>query len=283
MLKYVSLIILYILVISSFLSIIIYEETGNEVGIPIGNLYEGITVDFTGNLKLKDIVGNTHGTFGWELINNTLVYKDGNLISNFEPLMFKGITEDENRDVNVKININNKDNSNFILFVTRNNKNLIPYSQDLSSYEIEYINNKLTMYYPYVHTTVFTAFREEVFTQNIDLTGKHTIAYTISNKQKTFTLKIDEQLIGVYPIKLDDKYDYYLGIAIREQGEFVIESIEATITIPNVDDTSFLRIIGSLLLWNVDVKYMPLALNILLIKFPLMILTIAVAFYIRGI
>lgn len=283
MLKYVSLIILYILVVSSFLSIIIYEETGNEVGIPIGNLYEGITIDFTGNLKLKDIVGNTHGTFGWELINNTLVYKDGNLISNFEPLMFKGITEDENRDVNVKININNKDNSNFILFVTRNNKNLIPYSQDLSSYEIEYINNKLTMYYPYVHTTVFTAFREEVFTQNIDLTGKHTIAYTISNKQKTFTLKIDEQLIGVYPIKLDDKYDYYLGIAIREQGEFVIESIEATIIIPNVDDTSFLRIIGSLLLWNVDVKYMPLALNILLIKFPLMILTIAVAFYIRGI
>lgn len=283
MLKYVSLIILYILVVSSFLSIIIYEETGNEAGIPIGNLYEGITIDFTGNLKLKDIVGNTHGTFGWELINNTLVYKDGNLISNFEPLMFKGITEDENRDVNVKININNKDNSNFILFVTRNNKNLIPYSQDLSSYEIEYINNKLTMYYPYVHTTVFTAFREEVFTQNIDLTGKHTIAYTISNKQKTFTLKIDEQLIGVYPIKLDDKYDYYLGIAIREQGEFVIESIEATIIIPNVDDTSFLRIIGSLLLWNVDVKYMPLALNILLIKFPLMILTIAVAFYIRGI
>lgn len=283
MLKYVSLIILYILVVSSFFSIVIYEETGKDVSIPLGNLYEGITIDFTGQLELSDIAGSNFGVIGWEIANNTLIYKEDNLISNLEPLTFKGITEDENKNINVKININNINDSNFILYVTRNDKTLIPFSQDLSSYEIHYINNKLTMYYPYIHTLAFEAFREEIFSQSIDLTGKHTIDYTISNTDKTFTLKIDDVLIGNYPITIDNNYDYYLGISIREVGEFTIESIESTIIIPNIDDTSFLKIIGSLLLWNVDVKYMPLALNILLIKFPLMILTIAVAFYIRGI
>jgi hypothetical protein len=277
MLKYISLIILYILVVSSFFSLVIYEESGTEINNPIGNIYSGGSVDFSGKLNLKDIVDNSYNNMGWNIVNNTLIRTNGIYDPYAKGLFFKGFIPDENNNINVKIVIDNKDNADFNLYVTSNKKSINPISTK-KYYVITYRDNKISMKYPDI-----LGLGENVFSQNINLSGKHTIEYKISNTQKTLDLTIDEALIGSYVLDLEKTYDYYLGVGVFDEGEFIIESIDALILITDINETSFTTIIASLLLWNVDEKYLPMAFNILLIKFPLIILTIAVAFYIRGV
>ena len=277
MLKYISLIILYILVVSSFFSLVIYEESGTEISNPIGNIYSGGSVDFSGKLNLKDIVDNSYNNMGWNIVNNTLIRTNGIYDPYAKGLFFKGFIPDENNNINVKIVIDNKDNADFNLYVTSNKKSINPISTK-KYYVITYRDNKISMKYPDI-----LGLGENVFSQNINLSGKHTIEYKISNTQKTLDLTIDEALIGSYVLDLEKTYDYYLGVGVFDEGEFIIESIDALILITDINEASFTNIIASLLLWNVDEKYLPMAFNILLIKFPLIILTIAVAFYIRGV
>ena len=277
MLKYISLIILYILVVSSFFSLVIYEESGTEISNPIGSIYSGGSVDFSGKLNLNDIVDGSYNNLGWNIVNNTLIRTNGIYDPYAKGLFFKGFIPDENNNINVKIVIDNKDNADFNLYVATNKRSINPISTK-KYYVITYRDNKISMKYPDI-----LGLGENVFSQNINLSGKHTIEYKISNTQKTLDLTIDEALIGSYVLDLEKTYDYYLGIGIFDEGEFVIESIEALILITDINESSFTTIIASLLLWNVDEKYLPMAFNILLIKFPLIILTIAVAFYIRGV
>ena len=277
MLKYISLIILYILVVSSFFSLVIYEESGTEINNPIGDIYSGGSVDFSGKLNLKDIVDNSYNNMGWNIVNNTLIRTNGIYDPYAKGLFFKGFIPDENNNINVKIVIDNKDNADFNLYVTSNKKSINPISTK-KYYVITYRDNKISMKYPDI-----LGLGENVFSQNINLSGKHTIEYKISNTQKTLDLTIDEALIGSYVLDLEKTYDYYLGVGVFDEGEFIIESIDALILITDINEASFTTIIASLLLWNVDEKYLPMAFNILLIKFPLIILTIAVAFYIRGV
>ncbi len=277
MLKYISLIILYILVVSSFFSLVIYEESGTEISNPIGTIYSGGSVDFSGKLNLKDIVDNSYNNMGWNIVNNTLIRTNGIYDPYAKGLFFKGFIPDENNNINVKIVIDNKDNADFNLYVTSNKKSINPISTK-KYYVITYRDNKISMKYPDI-----LGLGENVFSQNINLSGKHTIEYKISNTQKTLDLTIDEALIGSYVLDLEKTYDYYLGVGVFDEGEFIIESIDALILITDINEASFTTIIASLLLWNVDEKYLPMAFNILLIKFPLIILTIAVAFYIRGV
>lgn len=277
MLKYISLIILYILVVSSVFSLIIYEESGAEISNPVGSIYSGGSVDFSGKLNLNDIVDGSYNNLGWNIINNTLIRTNGIYDPYARGLYFKGFIPDENDDINVRIVIDNKDNADFNLYVTSNKKSLNPIPTK-KYYTITYRDNKISMKYPDIF-----GLGGNVFSQSIDLNGKHTIEYKISNTQKTFDLTIDNVLIGTYVLDIEKTYDYYLGIGIFDEGEFVIESIEALILITDINEATFTTIIASLLLWNVPDKYLPMAFNILLIKFPLIILTIAVAFYIRGV
>ena len=277
MLKYISLIILYILVVSSFFSLVIYEESGTEISNPIGNIYSGGSVDFSGKLNLKDIVDNSYNNMGWNIINNTLIRTNGIYDPYAKGLFFKGFIPDENNNINVKIVIDNKDNADFNLYVATNKRSINPVSTK-KYYVITYRDNKISMKYPDI-----LGLGENIFSQNINLSGKHTIEYKISNTQKTLDLTIDDVLIGNYVLDLEKTYDYYLGVGVFDEGEFIIESIEALILITDINEASFTTIIASLLLWNVPDKYLPMAFNILLIKFPLIILTIAAAFYIRGV
>lgn len=277
MLKYISLIILYILVVSSVFSLVIYEESGAEISNPIGSIYSGGSVDFSGKLNLNDIVDGSYNNLGWNIINNTLIRTNGIYDPYARGLYFKGFIPDESGDINVRIVIDNKDNADFNLYVTSNKKSLNPIPTK-KYYTITYRDNKIFMKYPDIF-----GLGGNVFSQSIDLNGKHTIEYKISNTQKTFDLTIDNVLIGTYVLDIEKTYDYYLGIGIFDEGEFVIESIEALILITDINEATFTTIIASLLLWNVPDKYLPMAFNILLIKFPLIILTIAVAFYIRGV
>ena len=277
MLKYISLIILYILVVSSFFSLVIYEESGTEISNPIGSIYSGGSVDFSGKLNLNDIVDGSYNNLGWNIVNNTLIRTNGIYDPYAKGLFFKGFIPDENNNINVKIVIDNKDNADFNLYVATNKRSINPISTK-KYYVITYRDNKISMKYPDI-----LGLGENVFSQNINLSGKHTIEYKISNTQKTLDLTIDEALIGSYVLDLEKTYDYYLGVGVFDEGEFIIESIDALILITDINEASFTTIIASLLLWNVDEKYLPMAFNILLIKFPLIILTIAVAFYIRGV
>ena len=191
MLKYISLIILYILVVSSFFSLVIYEESGTEISNPIGSIYSGGSVDFSGKLNLNDIVDGSYNNLGWNINNNTLIRTSGIYDPYAKGVFFKGFIPDENNNINVKIVIDNKDNADFNLYVTSNKKSINPISTK-KYYVITYRDNKISMKYPDI-----LGLGENVFSLNINLSGKHTIEYKISNTQKTLDLTIDELDLSV--------------------------------------------------------------------------------------
>lgn len=133
MLKFISLIILYLLVISSVFGLIIYEETGENIDTINTYSYSGDFVDLSGDMDL-DLITDSSITDSllWELTGNTLVYNYTGITALQEPIYFSGIKENDDGNYDVEYAINNIDNLDFDIYITQGG------ILDTSSYILSY-------------------------------------------------------------------------------------------------------------------------------------------------
>lgn len=279
MIKYISLIILYLLVISSFLTLVIYEQTSETIQGIDGGVYSGGMADFSGRIDIDTLVDLSGASnFQWKLGNNTLVY-DGDYYGTTmeKPIYFNGIVPNSAGEYDVTYQIDNVNDLNFELYITQGG------ISDSSSYILTYKNGWITMYTPYVHTLVGSFFKTELISQSLSLADEHRIQTIVNPSTQQLSIVIDGSTVLQLNTEIKSSYNHYGGFLIAGDGRFIIEEVTTSIKILDEGDSSFLGIIASLMLWNVDEKYLPLAFNIILIKFPMIVLTMAIAFYLRGV
>jgi len=280
MIKFIAGILLYLLIISTFFGFVISEAMNEDFNTINMDIYSGDVVDFSGETDFSKLIdASIINSQQWNIVDNKLIF-DGIYAGsiNERPIFFKGIQPDNEGNYEVKYYFNNSENLKFELWITDGG------IYDSDAYILFYDGNNLKMYYPYIHTTVGVYFRTEIFSEPKILSGIHTLTTKVNPNEQTLKIYIDSSLFQSVPIEIKDSYPHYGGIMITETGTFTLTRIESTILITDATDNSnFLSLIANLVLWSVPEKYMPLIFNIILIKFPLMLLTISVAFYIRGI
>jgi len=212
-------------------------------------------------------------------IGNELVF-DGTYFgsSNERPIFFKGIQMNSDNEYEVKYFLNNTEDLTFEIWITDGGV------FDSDAFILYYDGINLKMYNPFIHTFVGEYLKTEMFSETVSMSGTHTITTAIDYDNQLLKIYIDDSLFKEIPTEIKNSYPHYGGIIITETGTFSLTRIESVVFITdNTDNSNFLTLISNLVLWSVPEKYMPLIFNIVLIKFPLLILTISVAFYLRGV
>lgn len=280
MLRFITGILLYLIVISTFFGFVVSEAIGEDLEGINTEIYAGDIVDFSGNTDFTALIdASIINSQQWIITDNQLIFNGIYMGStNERPIFFKGIQENIDNEYEVKYYLNNSEDLTFELWVTDGG------ILDSDAYILYYDGSNLKMYNPFAHSIVGGYFKTEMFNNIVSLSGIHTITTNINQEEQTLKIYIDGSLLQEIPTEIKDSYPHYGGIIITETGTFTLTKIESTIFITdNTDNSNFLTLIGNLVLWSVPEKYMPLLFNIILIKFPLLILTISVAFYIRGV
>ena len=280
MIKFVAGIILYLLIISTFFGFVVSEAMNEDLPGLNTEIYSGDIVDFSGNTDFEKLIdASVINSQQWIITDNILIY--GGIYSgsaNERPIFFKGIKPTIDNIYEVKYFLNNSEDLPFEIWITEGGL------FDSDAYILYYSGSTLTMYNPYIHTFVGEYLKTEMFSQTISLSGENTITTKIDYDNQNLKIYINDNLIQDIPTEIKSSYNHYGGIIITETGNFSITRIESTVLITDAtDNTNFLSLVASLVLWSVPEKYMPLIFNIILIKFPLLLLTISVAFYIRGV
>lgn len=280
MIKFVAGIILYLLIVSTFFGFIVSEAMNEDLPGINTEIYSGDIVDFSGNTDFSEFIDSSIiNSQQWIITDNTLIfngiYSDS---TNERPIFFKGIKPTIDNVYEVKYFLNNSEDLSFELWITDGGL------FDSDAYILYYSDSTLTLYNPYLHTLVGEFLKTEMFSQPVSLSGENTITTKLDYDNQNLKIYINDNLFQDIPTEIKSYYPHYAGIIITETGEFSITRIKSDILITdNTDNSNFLTLIANLVLWSVPEKYMPLIFNIILIKFPLMLLTISVAFYIRGV
>lgn len=279
MLKYISLIIFYLLVVSSFFALAIYEETSEEIATIDNTLYSGSQVDLSGDFDLSTICDEDSGSFEeWEIIDNTLVYNGVYLGEAENPILFRGIQKNNAGYYEVEYTINNSENLAFDIYIAKGGLT------DSNTITLEYTSDGVIKTdYPYTRSSVGYFFKKNAYTGSANLSGIHTIKTVLNPLDLYVSVYIDESEVYTIPMDIKEAYDNYGGIKVKDDGHFEITEIKTYVVLSSYDDSSFISIISALLVWNVSEDYFPATANILLIKFPMIILAIAIAFYVRGV
>ena len=280
MIRFIAGIILYLLIISTFFSFVVSEAINEDLPGINTEIYSGDVVDFSGNTDFTALIdASIINSQQWNIVNNQLVFNGTYADSaNERPIFFKGIQLNEDNEYKIKYYFNNSDDLTFEIWITDGGL------FDSDAYILVYDGSNLKLYNPYTHTFAGEFLKTEMFSTPISLSGEHTITTVLNPSTQILEIYIDSALNQQIPTEIKNYYPHYGGIIITETGEFSISRIESSIFITeNTDNSNFITLIGNLLLWSVPEKYMPLIFNIILIKFPLLILTISVTFYIRGV
>lgn len=280
MIKFIAGILLYLLIISTFFGFVVSEAIGEDLKGINTEIYSGDIVDFSGTTNFAELIdASIINSQQWSIIDDKLTFTgiySGS--SNELPIFFKGIQKNSDDNYEVKYFFNNSEDLSFELWITDGGL------FDSDAYILYYDGTNLKMYNPYIHTFAGSYFKTEMFSEIVSLSGEHTITTVIDETNQLLKIYIDTNLFKEIPTEIKSSYPHYGGIIITETGTFTISRIESTVFITdNTDNSNFLTLIANLVLWTVPEKYMPLMFNLILIKFPLLLLTISVAFYIRGI
>lgn len=279
LIKYIGFIILYLVVISTVMGMVITEKTGDKFNTISTDIYSGNTVDLSGKTEFDNLINTNYITYSdWSFVNNTLYYS-GEGIDN--EIYLKGI-QPENGVYTVIYDIDNSEDLSFWIYITEGGYN------NQYSYIMEYDTSTgiVSIAYPYNRNAVGEFFREEIISVSQDLSGELSLKTVLDTNTGNIKIYKDNVEFIDIPVSLKDDYDHYGGLEVLTAGSFTVNSIATKIVITSNDDNNnidFITTIAKLMLWTVPEEYMPLMFNIILIKLPILMLGIAVAFYIRGV
>lgn len=135
-----------------------------------------------------------------------------------------------------------------------------------------------------LNTPIYTQSNIQQYWNN---NGLNKITTVLDRNTNLFTVYLnDNPIVYNCPISFgNDELIMYAGVRIEEDKPIYIESIQSKVylTEDKENDQNLLLIIAQLLTWNVDEQYLPSILNFILIKVPLIFLSIGLALYLRGV
>lgn len=302
MYKLLCLLVAYIIVSSTLIGYFVYESENKHLSTLETIDYKGNLISLDGSIPLNLFVDSELSTNNIEFVdvsdygNMLKISPYINPIGTFNAIKssvyIRGI-EQENNVYTVKYNVYNPENIDFSIIsgVTAlnwftGNKFLI-----LSKFEDLTTNNARISVSFVEDTTLSYALNSPLYTNtNIrgywNNNGINSITTVFDRNSNLFSVYLNDNLIvSNCPITTNDEFIEYAGIRIEENGIIYIQSIESKVylTEESKDNQNLLVIIAQLLTWNVDEIYMPPILNVILIKIPLIFLSIGVALAIFGV
>ena len=282
MLKYIGGIILYLFAISLLISSVVYAETGNNIGGITPYSYSATSVNFSEEINFNDIlVADIIDINAWEISNNSLNWIGNGLL--YQRVAFQGI-QIINNEIEVTYYINNGDNIDFDIYLTVGGTSLS------DSYILQYDANNQKVYMKELGPREFplSLLLSDLFVYNsIDLTGSHKINTKINIMSDYIEIYIDDNLIWYGNGNQDSNlpYEYYAGLGIQDSGNFELTQIDSNFILgaSNNDYSNFLVLMALIMAYTIDELYFPFIFNMVLIKVPIIMLGICIAFYFRGV
>lgn len=303
MYKLLCLLVAYIIVSSTCIGYFVYESQNEQ----IQTLQ---TIDYTGDLIALDgsIPLNMFVNSGMSTSNLQYVTIDGygellqispyyTAIGRFNPidntLNIRGI-ESDNNVYSVTYNLYNPDTTDFSIIsaVTQpnwftGNKKLL-----LSKFENVGTNSMQLIVRNVEDSTLDYAFNSPIFINtNIgnywNNNGLNKISTIYNKNNDVLNIYLNDNIIASnIPVDFGtDEIIMYAGIRIEEDNNIYLKSIESKVYLTEDSENSqnLLLIIAQLLVWNVDEEYLPAIINFILVKIPIIFLSIGLALYLRGV
>lgn len=302
MYKLLCLLVAYIIVSSTLIGWFVFESENKQLSTLETIDYKGNLIKLDGTIPLNMFIDSELSTNNIEFVDVSgygdmlKISPSYSGIGRFDAIdstvYIRGI-EQENNVYTVKYSVYNPNNIDFSIIsgVTAlnwftGNKRLI-----LSKFEDLATNNARISISFVEDTTLSYALNSPLYVNsNINgywnNNGINTITTVFDTNTNVFSIYLNDDLIAAnVPISTTDSFIEFAGIRIEEEGVIYLQSIESKVylTEETKDSQNLLVIIAQLLTWNVDDIYMPPILNIILIKIPLIFLSIGVALAIFGV
>lgn len=280
MYKFFCLIIGYLMFISVFFGFFVYESENVRIQSLSPSYITTESADFSDNLNLSMVLDTSVGGVDSCYVENNKLYINPPIIGDVA-IYFRGIQPNEWNVYEVEYGINNTENGDFSIIITSETNKLSPmmlslrYSADNGYADILYAENSL----------VGQFFASPYYRNDIDLSGQHKIKTEFNYVEKTLLVTIDDVLFcsANIPEFENNEVIHFAGGIISTN--FIIEYLHSNIVYMTSDNTEMdlFSIIASILVWNVDSKYLPLELNLIFIKIPMLFLGISTIFILRGV
>lgn len=276
MYKYFTGIIIYLVIISTLISVVVLDAKGEEQDyIALSNSITGSQVEFSNideYIDAKLLAGSY-----WNVVDNTLIYEG--ISPNWADINLKGLQPDNDGYYTVKYEFNNPNNV-YIRFIIQKAGLL-----DSASYYLVYDGVSLTIPEPKADIPILDLlFSDTLYKMNADLSG--------NNQSITTRYNPDSQHIEIYHNDdyLGDAYgkldtttaSHYGGIGVN--GNY-LEVTKITTDINITEEPSFTDLFGmisNVIFYTIDEKYFPFVYNLILIKLPIALLAIGIIFWVRG-
>jgi hypothetical protein len=287
-LKVFTVVFFYLLFMSSYFAYIINDKENAELsGISLGDTvlttnYQDYTINgsyFSGNLLTEGFIKSGM----WEQVEDIGIVLQTDTIE-ISDLVIKNILPTKG-EYDVIYYINNSIHQPFSIFPQySNNEYIIEVYFDSSGYHIPQYYSLFGVSIPY-GDKFFLADTNLMNEDSFKLESKFN-----TNSKNLIILKNDIEIINLNGLGYDSSSNvYYAGVSSHTKG-FTLEKINAKIQSVSISESNglgytinYIYTMLSILFWSVDEIYLPLALNILIIKFPLAIATIFFIMIIRGV
>lgn len=278
MYKFFTAIIIYLVILSTLISFVVFESIQEEQKYI--SLDGGITSDKVEFTQIDEYVDTRLLSKGdWNVHNNTLVYS-GAFISKWNDMLLKGIVPDNAGYYTVKYEFDNPEDSRIRFILQKAG------IADSESYYATYTGTEINVYEASIKLPIQIAFPAKILSAPISLSGNgQTITTRFNPTTEHIELYHNDNFIGECYGNTGGKTtaSHYGGMGVFDK-HLVITGITANIHI--TEEPSFVDLfllIGSVLVYTIDEKYFPLIFNLLLIKLPIAVLIIGLAFWIRGV
>lgn len=301
MYKLLCLLVAYIVISSTAIGYFVYESENKQLSTLQNIDYRGNLIQFDGSIPLKMFVDSSLSTnnlqfetvsnYGEMLKINPTYTGIGRFDARDSTLYIRGI-ESDNNVYTVKYNVYNPNNADFSIISGVTELNWFTGNKKLILSKFEGIGtNAAQLTIRFVEdTTIDYAINTPIYTtSNINQYWNNdinSITSVFDANTKRLSLYLNDNLIASnIPIETNDQFILYGGIRLESETDIYLQSIESKVylTEDNENSQNLLLIIAQLLTWNVEEQYLPAILNIILIKIPLIFLTIAAALMIFGV
>lgn len=275
MFKFVSLLIAYLIFVSVFLGYVVMEKENKKIDTLAGSVINADFVDFSGETDFDTVLDTSFnsGDAIQKIDNKLFVSTLFDRIS----LYFKGIQKTEG-NYRVVYNISNTNHDSFDIIIAAAPKDLF---QDKKLY-MHFDKDKTEMQIQYNTMSVLDRYNPFIYyKQSLDLTGSHIIETNFNEDTKNLVITIDDAVIcNVKITDYDLEATHFAGIVVF--SELWINSVSANIIYQEESATNILSVIAQIIIFNVDEMYLPNLLNVIFIKVPILILSIAIPYILIG-
>lgn len=303
MYKLLCLIVAYIIVSSVCIGYFVYESQNEQIQTLQTIDYTGDLITLDGSIPLNMFVNSGMSTSNLQYITNDnygellQISPSYNVIGRFNPidntLYIRGI-ESDNNVYSVTYNIYNPNNADFSIISAVTNPNWFTGDKRLliSKFENVGTNSMQLIVRNTEDDTIDYALNTPIYNNNNIVNywinnGINKISTIYDKNNNVLSIYLNDNLIAVnIPVNFgNDEVIMYAGIRLEENSNIYLKSIESKVYLTEDTENSqnLLLIIAQLLVWNVDEEYLPNIINFILVKIPIIFLTIGLALYLRGV